>query len=119
MTGNLARTANGGGIHNLDAFGAAAATVTLSQSFVGTAPPTGNGNQALLGGGIYNEAAFGPGGPASVSLQAGTIIAHNQASSDGGGVYNDASGSLLISPGVVFLLNSPDNVSDESPGGNS
>jgi parallel beta-helix repeat protein len=118
MTGNLARTANGGAIHNLE-FTATAATVTLAQSFIGPASGTLNGNQALLGGGIYNEACCGPGGPATVSLQAGTIIAHNQATIDGGGVYNDASGNLLIAPGVVFLFNSPDNVSDESPGGNS
>lgn len=117
MTGNLTQ-ANGGAIHNLE-FTATAATVTLSHSLIGSASGTLNGNQAVLGGGIYNEACCGPGGPATVSLQAGTIIAHNQATTDGGGVYNDASGNLLIAPGVVFLFNSPDNVSDESPGGNS
>ena len=120
LTGNLARTSNGAGIDNLNAFGGAAALVTLSQSLVGPAPFTPNGgNQALLGGGIYNDAIFSPGGPARVSLQAGTVIAHNQVSIDGGGVYNSVSGSLLIAPGAVFLVNSPDNVSDESPGGNS
>jgi hypothetical protein len=112
LIGNTAINTQGGGIENLCAFGGAGALVTLSQSFVG-------GNQSVLGGGIYNDANFGPGGPASISLQAGTIIANNQASSDGGGVYNSATGSLLIAPGVLFLLNSPDNVSDESPGGNS
>src|SRR5205807_332499 len=72
LIGNTAPNTQAGGIENLDAFGGAAALVTLSQSLV-------EGNQSVLGGGIYNDAAFGPGGPATISLQAGTVVAHNQA----------------------------------------
>ena len=115
MTGNTAPAGHGGAIANQGGDGTAA-LVTIAQSTIG--PPNGiNPNSAIIGGGIYNDGTLGP---ASVSLQPGTIVAHNQAASDGGGLYNTGTHShLLIGPGVVFLFNSPDNVSDESPGGNS
>ena len=105
MTGNQS-PAGYGAIDNLNA-GGAAALVTLSQSFLA-------GNQAALGAGIYND-TFDPSGPASISLQAGTIITLNHASIDGGGVYNSATGNLQIAPGATVVLNSPNNISDKRP----
>lgn len=116
MTGNTAPAGHGGGIADLCGDGRAA-LVTVAQSMIGPVNNSPTPNTAILGGGIYND---GTQCPASVSLQPGTIIAHNQATNDGGGLYNTGTYShLLIGPGAVFLFNSPDNISDESPGGNS
>jgi hypothetical protein len=114
--GNLAKNNSGGGLYNLNFFGGAAALATLAQSPLSQAPDYLNQNQAQLGGGIAND---GTAGLASLSLQPGAHVVHNQASVDGGGLYNTgASGDFLIT-GAVLFLNSPDNISDESPGGNS
>jgi hypothetical protein len=90
---------------NLDG---AAVIATISQSQIG--PPNSlNPNRAVLGGGIYNDGTLGP---ASLSLRSGTVVAHNRATVDGGGV--DSAGpnaSLSIAPGVVIPFNSPNNVS--------
>ena len=105
MTGNTALGGQGGAIDNENG-GGAAALVTIAQSKIG--PPNDlNPNKAILGGGIYND---GSDAPAGVSLLPGTILAHNQATADGGGIYN-LGGALSIAPGVVFLANSPGNVS--------
>ena len=106
MTGNTASTGRGGAIDNENVDGAAA-LVTIAHSRIG--PINGmNPNQASLGGGIYNNGSLGP---AIISLQPGTIITHNQATLDGGGIYNAGAYSRLsIAPGVVILFNSPDNI---------
>jgi hypothetical protein len=99
---------NGGAIGNGTLDGASPAVATISHSRIG--PPNGqNPNQAVFGGGISNDGTFGP---ASVTLQPGTIVAHNQASNDGGGIYSTGTNaSLSIAPGVVFLANTPDDAS--------
>jgi predicted outer membrane repeat protein len=106
MVGNTALVGHGGAIANGNLDGAAAIT-TISQSRIG--PSNGqNPNQAIFGGGLYNDGTLGP---ASLTLQPGTIVAHNQATNDGGGVYSTGTyASLSIAAGVVFLANSPDNV---------
>jgi hypothetical protein len=100
LTGNTAPASQGGGIQNFN-LGGAGANVTVSQSLL-------SGNQSILGGAIYMDATSGP---ASVSLQPGTIIVHNQATIDGGGIYNTGGGVVSTAPGVVFLFNTPDNIS--------
>ena len=108
MTGNTKLGGNGGAIGNGSLDSAAVAVATISQSRIG--PANGQDpNQAIFGGGISNDGRFGP---ARLTLQPGTIVAHNQATNDGGGVYSTgANASLSIGPGVVFLANAPDDVS--------
>ena len=104
MTGNTAPAGHGGAIDNENVDGAAA-LVTIAHSRIG--PINGmNPNQASLGAGIYNNGSLGP---AIISLQPGTIISHNQATLDGGGIYNTG-GVLSIAPGVLILFNSPNNI---------
>jgi len=94
----------GGGIANFG-FGGVA-TVSTGQTTNFQSPNALQvGNQAKYGGGVYNA-----GDQASVSLNAGTKMARNKATVNGGGVYNDCSGSLFVAPGVVFLANFPNNV---------
>jgi len=116
FTGNLAKNNSGGGLYNLNFFGGAAALATLAQSPLSQAPDYLNTNQAQLGGGIAND---GTAGLASLSLQPGSHVVHNQASIDGGGIYNTGDSGLFSITGAVVFLNSPDQISDESPGGNS
>jgi predicted outer membrane repeat protein len=108
MIGDTKLGGHGGAIGNGSLDSAAVAVATISQSRIG--PPNGKDpNQAIFGGGISNDGRFGP---ASLTLQPGTIVAHNQATNDGGGVYSTgAQASLSIAPGVVFLANTPDDVS--------
>ena len=108
LIGNLARSGNGGAIANVTGISGGTATLTLASTNVASGPPYLNPNQAKLGGGVYNDASHGP---ASVSLQAGANIVHNQATIDGGGVYNTGGGTLLIAPGAIILFNTPDNIS--------
>jgi hypothetical protein len=114
--GNLAVNNSGGGLYNLNIFGGAGALATLAQSPLSQAPNYLNTNQARLGGGIAND---GTAGLASLSLQPGAHVVHNQASVDGGGIYNTGASGVFSIIGAVVLLNSPDQISDESPGGNS
>ena len=110
LTGNSAPAGQGGGLDNENLDGKAA-VVSISQSIVGSLTGA-SPNQAVFGGGIYND---GSTGPASVSLGKGTIIIRNAATTEGGGIYNTgADAQLAISPGVVFLFNSPDNIGGSS-----
>jgi hypothetical protein len=45
----------------------------------------------------------------NVSLQNGAHVVHNQASTNGGGLYNTC-GSGYLTAGALFLLNSPNNI---------
>jgi len=108
LVGNLARQGLGGAIGNLSQGGEA--DVSIDSTAIGSttlSPPyTLNPNQAQFGGGIFN-AAFA--GPASVSLGSGSLVVGNQASTDGGGIFN-ADGATLLTSGVLVLLNHPDNI---------
>jgi hypothetical protein len=108
LIGNLARSGNGGAIANVTGVSGGTATLTVAATNVASGPPYVNPNEAELGGGVYNDGSHGP---ASVSLQAGANIVHNQASIDGGGVFNTAGGILTIAPGAIILFNTPDNIS--------
>src|SRR5207302_1092963 len=111
LVGNLARQGLGGAIINLDQGGEA--DVSIASTTIGSTTPTRpytlNPNQAAFGGGIFNWAAAGP---ASVSLTAGTVVVGNQASVDGGGVFN-ADGATLFTSGATILLNHPDNIAND------
>ena len=108
--GNLARNSVGGGIFNVN-YGAF--TDTPGSALVSMAQVRGSGqtkmslttNQARWGGGIFN---YGDG--ASVSAQAGAQVVHNQASTTGGGVFNDCAATSLFGPGSVLMLNQPNNL---------
>ena len=106
MAGNSALQGEGGGIDNENLDGKAA-LVSISQSIIGSLTGASS-NQAQYGGGIYND---GTTGPASVSLGAGAVVVRNQATKDGGGVFNTgAAAKLVIGRGALFLFNSPDNI---------
>ena len=107
LRGNLARAGGGGGIYNLGEEGGTA-LVSLESSSVSPATSYLNGNQAEFGGGIYNDGSFG--GASSVSVQPHASIIHNQASVTGGGIYNLCDADLLLAPGAVLMLNSPNNL---------
>lgn len=102
FTGNLARNSVGGAIFNVAYAGAG--LVTIARSSGSSGPPYVYSNQAKYGGGIFNWNT-----PANVSLQAGAQIVHNQASVNGGGVFNDC-GASLLKAGATILLNMPNNV---------
>jgi hypothetical protein len=108
IVGNLARKGLGGGIANVSQGGEANASI--DSTTIGSTSPkppfTINPNQALFGGGIFNWAA---GGSARVTLGSGGFVVGNQASLDGGGVFN-ADGATLALAGGNVLLNHPDNV---------
>ena len=107
MTGNSAPAGHGGGIDNANGGDGKAALVSISQSIIGSLTGA-SPNRAVLGGGIYND---GSAGPASVSLGKGTLVIHNQATTDGGGIFNTGTDAqLAISPDVLLLFNSPDNI---------
>lgn len=105
--GNLARKGDGGAIYQSNGFaGNDTALVTLSNSYVGQVGHTLNPNVALHGGGIFNE----PGdGSSNVTLQAHTNVVHNQATVNGGGLFNCSTATYTISASNVWL-NSPNNV---------
>jgi fibronectin-binding autotransporter adhesin len=108
LVGNLARQGLGGAIGNLSTGGSA--NVSIASTTIGsttlTRPYTLNPNQAQFGGGIFNGAFAGP---ASVSLGPGALVVGNQASIDGGGIFN-ADGATLLNLGATILLNHPDNI---------
>ena len=111
LTGNSAPAGQGGGIDNANGGDGKAALVSISQSILGSLTGA-SPNTALLGGGIYND---GSAGPAAVSLGRGTLIIRNEATTDGGGIFNTgANAQLAINPGVVVLFNSPDNIGGSS-----
>jgi hypothetical protein len=111
FVGNLARQGLGGAIANVDQGGEA--DVSIASTAIGSTtlhpPYTLNPNQAQFGGAIFNWAAAGP---ATASLGPGTLVVGNQASVDGGGVFN-ADGATLLTSGAVILLNHPDNIVDD------
>jgi hypothetical protein len=81
-------------------------TSTTIGSSSSRAPYSINPNQAVFGGGIFN---WSMGGPADVTLGSGAMVIGNQASVDGGGVFNADGATLSIAGGLV-LFNHPDNV---------
>ncbi|WP_018220606.1 autotransporter outer membrane beta-barrel domain-containing protein [Salinispora pacifica] len=95
IKGNRAST-NGGGIYNADEL------TLLNTKIVG--------NQADLGGGIYNAAT----GTAALY---NTKVIKNLAVTDGGGIFNEAGGTVLLNPatGTVVIKNRPNNCSGIVP----
>lgn len=108
LVGNLARQGLGGAIANVSQGGEA--SVSITQTTIGSTVPhppyTLNPNRAAFGGGIFNWAMAGP---ADVTLGSGGLVVGNQASVNGGGIFNADGASLTISGGLV-LLNHPNNV---------
>ena len=103
--GNLAKSSVGGAIFNVNYGPEGGALVTLAQSPTLRVGFSLNDNQALWGGGIFN---FGDG--ASVALQPGAHIVHNQAFVSGGAVFNDCDATLSVAPGVGIMQNTPNQV---------
>jgi hypothetical protein len=106
--GNTARNGDGGAIYQSNGFSVSGDTalLTLSNSYIGQVGHTLNPNIARHGGGIFNE----PGdGTSSVSLQSHTNVVHNQATVNGGGLFNCSTATYLISMSNVWL-NSPNNI---------
>jgi len=106
--GNLATKGEGGGIYNSNGGGCntASATVTVANSNIGRVGYSINPNKAKYGAGIYNE----PGdGFSSLSLQSKTLVAGNQASVNGGGVFN-CGGASLTTAGSTLISNTPNNL---------
>ena len=98
--GNLAKSSVGGGIFNVNLEPGGAALVTLEQSSVQRLPMSLNDNQAAYGGGMFN---WGDG--ANTTLQAGAHVIHNQASVNGGGVFDDCAATLTVAPGALIMFN--------------
>src|SRR4029077_9109237 len=95
----------GGAIYNSNGVcGTAHAVVTLSSTQVGrgSAP-----NKAAYGGGIFNENGDGT---SSVTLQQGTAVTRNIASTEGGGVFNCLPATLSVLTGAYVSSNNPDNI---------
>jgi len=93
-----------GGAIYLEANGGPA-LVTLTDTTIGPAPHTLNGNRADYGGGIYSNAFNGL---TEVTLGTGADIVQNTASVTGGGIDN-VGGVVSISPGAILLQNHPNN----------
>jgi hypothetical protein len=106
--GNLATEGEGGAIYNTNGApcGTGYALVTLSNTSVGRISGILNPDKARYGGGIFSENGDGS---SNVTLQPGTAVAGNQASVNGGGVFN-CGGSTLTILGAVLLLNQPNNL---------
>src|SRR5262249_54814283 len=105
LGGNLALQGEGGAIYNSNGNACGpggSANVTLAKTRVGQIGTSLNPNQAAYGGGIFNENGDGF---SSLSLQPGTVVVHNRAVHDGGGVFECAGASLTIAPGVSVFLN--------------
>ena len=98
----------GGGINSFVDPSGGATIVSVASSTIGSRPNRlGDGNRAAFGGGI---AANGANGPASIVLHAGTVLVANVAAFDGGGVFTRNGATLTTGPGVLMLLNRPNNV---------
>jgi predicted outer membrane repeat protein len=109
--GNLATEGEGGAIYNSNGVDGCAtngiALVTLSNTSVGRIQTTINPDKALYGGGIFSENGDGS---SNVTLQAGTNVVANQASVNGGGVFNCGGSTLTMAPGALIILNHPNNL---------
>jgi predicted outer membrane repeat protein len=98
----------GGGLDGYVDPSGGAVTITVASSRIGSRPLHANdGNRAGFGGGI---AANGENGPASIVLQPGAVLVANVATYDGGGIFTRSGASLTIGPGVLMLLNRPNDV---------
>ena len=98
----------GGGIDGYVDPSGGALTITIASSRIGARPLHANdGNEAGFGGGI---AANGDNGPASIDLDPGTVLVANVATFDGGGIFTRNGASLAAGPGVLMLLNRPNDV---------
>ena len=98
----------GGGLDGYVDPSGGATSITVSSSRIGARPLHANdGNRAGFGAGI---AANGDKGQASVELLPGASLVADTATYDGGGVFLRNGATLSTEPGVVWLLNSPDNV---------
>jgi len=106
--GNLATKGEGGGIYNSNGLGCgnATANVTVANSNIGRTGNSINPNKAKYGAGFYNENGDGS---SSLSLQSKTLVAGNQASVNGGGVFN-CGGAALSTAGSTLISNSPNNL---------
>jgi hypothetical protein len=98
----------GGGIDSYIDPSGGSTSISVAATTIGARPNRLNdGNQADFGGGI---AADGANGPATIDLHAGTALVANVAAYGGGGVFTRNGAALAIGPGVLMLLNRPDNV---------
>lgn len=82
--------------------------ISLTDTTVGPAAHTLNGNRADYGGGIYNNVVQPGLGLAGVTLGSGAHIVGNTAAVAGGGVFNNG-GVITVDPGAVLLGNHPNN----------
>jgi subtilisin-like proprotein convertase family protein len=78
---NRSNGSNGGGIYNVGT----SSKLTLINSTV-----SGNVATAAVGGGIYNE---------NILISSGTLISGNVSTQQGGGLYNAASGQVILTGG--------------------
>jgi predicted outer membrane repeat protein len=102
------RASLGGGIDSFVDPSGGAATVTVESSTIGArSHRLTDGNQAAFGGGI---AANGANGSATVVLKPGAALVANVATFDGGGVFTRNGAQLVTGPGVLMLLNRPNNL---------
>ena len=108
LVGNQARQGLGGAIGSISVGGTASLAIdTTAIGSTRLSPPYSlNPNQAEFGAGIFNGAFAGP---ADVSLAATDSVVGNQASVNGGGVFN-ADGATFEQNGAIVLLNRPGNV---------
>jgi hypothetical protein len=114
LGGNQAVNGDGGGIYQNtggdSADDGSVAQVTLQGSPAQRLKTYLIDNKAYEGGGIYNDNTHAN-QLSTVSLQSGASVVHNQASKTGGGILNEGNpASILIAPGVVIMLNSPNNI---------
>jgi len=104
LTSNSAPNGYGGDLANgaLTSGTSASATATL----IGTEVSYG---QAIWGGGIYNSGRYAT---AVLEVGAGSAVSHNLAFTDGGGIYDFAGGTVVLSESAVLSTNEPDDESD-------
>jgi predicted outer membrane repeat protein len=108
VAGNRAPHGLGGGIDSYIDPSGGATSITVASTTIGPRPHRANdGNQAAFGGGI---AANGANGSATVVLKPGAALVANVATFDGGGVFTRNGAQLVTGPGVLMLLNRPNNL---------
>lgn len=109
LAGNLALSGDGGGLYqsSSEASGSVS-TFSMSNSNAGRQKSFLNSNKANEGGGIYNDATDNT---STVSLGSGTQVVKNQATKTGGGILHEGDpNQLLIAPGAIVMLNSPNQI---------
>jgi hypothetical protein len=108
VAANRARNGLGGGINSFVDPSGGATTISVTSTTIGSRPnQLSGGNQAAWGAGI---AANGDHGPSTIDLRPGARIVANVARYDGGGVYTRNGATLTTGPGVLMLLNRPDDL---------